>query len=65
MENSDIIEKLRERYSNIHALIFKRSCEYANTPGELFDILEEMPHQFPIRWDDSSRKWQTIKENFK
>ncbi len=61
MNKNDLDEKmvksLTARYPNIHPLIFHRSIEYASGPGELFDILEEMPKSFPIIWDDSRRKW--------
>lgn len=51
-----IVEKLKERYE-VHPLIFHRAAERANSPGELFDILETIPNDFPIIWDDDERKF--------
>ncbi len=53
-----VIEGLRKRHSNIHPLVFHRSVEKAKTHGELFDILEEIPTEFPIFWDEKTRRWQ-------
>jgi hypothetical protein len=49
-------EKLRVRYQNLHPLLFHRSCEYAMTGGELFDILEAIP-SLPVVWDQNKRRW--------
>lgn len=45
------------RYSHIHPLIFHRSCAYAKTPGDLFDILESIPEKYPIVWNEKVRQW--------
>ena len=50
-------EALRERYAHLHPLIFQRSLEKAKTDGELFDILETVPEECPIFWDEESRRW--------
>ena len=55
-----VVQKLKERYSNVHPSIFNRSCSYAKTPGDLFDILEDIPKVYPIIWDNSKRKWVTV-----
>jgi hypothetical protein len=55
-----IIQSLRERYSHIHPLIFKRSCEKAVTNGELFDILSSLPENYPIIWCDKDKMWKHI-----
>jgi hypothetical protein len=52
-----VIEKLRERYHNIHPLIFYRSVEHSKDAGELFEILDEFPNEYPITWDENSRRW--------
>lgn len=54
----EVQTKLKERYYHIHPLIFQRSLERANTNVELFDILEELPQEFPIVWDESIRRWK-------
>jgi len=59
MLDDDIIIKLKERYSNIHPLIFHRSQERAKTNGELFDILDSIPDIFPITWCENSHRWIT------
>lgn len=53
----DVQDALRKRYQHLHPLIFARSVERAETNGELFDILEEFPVEYPVVWDDSQRKW--------
>ena len=57
IENS-IIESLKERYKNVHPLIFHRSAERAKTAGELFDILETFPSKYPVVWDDEKHRWK-------
>lgn len=56
MDNVQIA--LRKRYAHIHPLMFHRCLEKANTNGELFDLLEEMPVECPIVWDTSEKKWK-------
>lgn len=34
-----------------------RSVERARTPGELFDILEDIPDEYPLVWDENLRRW--------
>ena len=58
--NSDIVQSFRERYPDVYPLLFKRSVDYAKTPGELFDILEELP-PIPIIWDSRVRRWVQVK----
>jgi hypothetical protein len=53
----EIQKALKERYPNIHPLIFHRACEKSKTNGELFDVLESMPKSYPIVWDEDERKW--------
>tara|TARA_Y100000034_G_scaffold71132_1_gene85786 strand:+ start:272 stop:487 length:216 start_codon:yes stop_codon:yes gene_type:complete len=53
----DVQKALRERYPNLHPLIFQRSLEKAESNGELFDILETIPEGRPIVWDDKKRAW--------
>lgn len=52
-----VINKLKERYKDIHPLIFQRSIEKARTAGELFDILDSFKHKYPMVWNDQTRRW--------
>ena len=57
MLDQKIVEKLRERYKDIHPLIFHRSLEHAKTEVELFDILESIPKSYPIVWSEDDFCW--------
>ena len=48
---------LKERYSHLHPLIFHRSLEKSNSDGELFDILDSVPEELPVVWDEEDRRW--------
>lgn len=50
-------EALKNRYPKLHPLIFQRSLEKAKNNGELFDILESVPEECPIIWDEVKRRW--------
>lgn len=52
-----VIKNLREKYSNVHPLIFRRSLEKAKSNGELFDILSTIPENFPIIWSEKDKRW--------
>lgn len=54
-----VVQKLMERYGNLHPLVLHRSVERARTVGELFDILEGFPVELPAVWDEVSREWTT------
>ena len=51
------IEPLRKRYAELHPLIFHRSVERAKNLSDLFDILEQIPKNMPISWDEAQRLW--------
>lgn len=53
-----IIEKLRERNSTLHPLLFHRSVEHAKSNGDLFDILETIPKEYPLVWSDETHSWK-------
>lgn len=59
-----IIDKLRERYPDIHPLIFHRSYERAKSNGDLFDILDTVPNKFPIIWCETTSRWTTTQDLF-
>lgn len=53
----DVQKALKNRYPNIHPLLFHRCLEKAKSNGELFDMLESMPQEYPVVWDEKSRSW--------
>jgi hypothetical protein len=53
---------LKQRYPEIHPLLFQRSLEKARTDVELFDILEGMPSDFPLVWDDDNYCWKKTED---
>mgnify|MGYP001559443939 CR=1 FL=1 len=57
---NDLKEKMKQRY-NLHPLLFQRSCEYAESGGDLFDILETIP-DFPFAWDQKKRRWKKLED---
>lgn len=62
MFDDGFLQKLRERYPNVHPLIFNRAVEKAATKTELFDIIDSLPDRYPIVWDDLQRKWITTND---
>ena len=65
MFDENVINKLKERYQDVHPLMFKRSVEKAKTLGELFDILEDVPDKYPLKWCEEKRIWICCKDSFK
>jgi len=59
MIDEQVSQKLRLRYPEIHPLLFQRSLERAKSNGELFDILDTMPQELPIVWDEELSRWVT------
>ena len=57
-----IIQKFSERYPNIHPLIFHRSIERARSDGDLFDILDSIPKEYPLVWDEKLYRWVTTND---
>jgi hypothetical protein len=51
-------ESLRQRYPNIHPLIFQRSLEKSRSNVDLFDILEGIKEDYPLIWDEKTRTWK-------
>ena len=60
--DKEFLDKLRERYSDIHPLIFHRSVEKTNSKVELFDILDSFPQEYPVVWSEADRRWITTKD---
>lgn len=57
----EVQKALKERFANIHPLLFYRSLEKAKSNGELFDLLDSMPEP-PVIWDENSRTWVHVKD---
>lgn len=57
MLTEQIKNKLKERYSFLHPLLIHRSCEKASSDGEFFDILDSVPKEFPLIWNEESHRW--------
>jgi hypothetical protein len=53
MVDLEVVEKMKARYPQIHPLIFHRIAEKAKSPGELFDLLETFPNEFPLMIGES------------
>lgn len=51
-------EALKERYKHLHPLLFQRSSEKTHSDGELFDLLDGTPSEYPIIWDENERIWK-------
>jgi hypothetical protein len=64
MISEELLKTLKAKYSDIHPLLFLRSKERAKTGGELFDLLDTMPTQFPITWNEENKRWATTKDLF-
>ena len=57
-----VLDGLKKRFPEIHPLIFHRSVEKANSPGELFDILDTFSPNYPIIWSEEQRCWVYTKD---
>ena len=64
MIDPEIIDGLRKRYKEVHLFVFHRSVERAETVGELFDILETIPDNFPFIWNEELRCWKNTTDLF-
>lgn len=56
MISEDLLDSFRNKYKNVHPLVFHRSVEKAKDANNLFDILEDIP-ETPFFWDDGIKKW--------
>jgi len=59
--NFDILDEkqlnyFKEKYREIHPLVFQRSIEKAENFNDLFEILEDVP-SYPFCWDEENKKW--------
>jgi hypothetical protein len=61
MIEQKIIDSLKEKFADVHPLVFQRSLEHAKTAGELFDILDTLP-DLPFTWDEKRHRWKTVKD---
>jgi len=64
MITEEMVNALKTKYASVHPLMFHRSKERSKTAGELFDILDTIPTEFPIIWSEENKKWVTTKDLF-
>ena len=64
MITEEIVKVLKTKYTSVHPLMFHRSKERSKTAGDLFDILDTIPTEFPIIWSEENKKWVTTKDLF-
>jgi len=64
MIDKKVLENIKEKYKNVHPLMFTRSIEKSKTNGELFDIISTIPEGFPVIWNDSKKRWIKINDLF-
>lgn len=57
-----VLESLKAKFAHIHPLVFHRSVEKAESDAELFDILDTIPAERPIIWDESVRRWKVTSD---
>lgn len=61
MIDEKTIAALKDRYKDLHPLVFHRSLEKSLSAADLFDILENIP-KFPFYWDDTNKKWSKVSD---
>lgn len=59
--NEQLFETFKKRYDDVHPLVFHRSVEHAKSPGDLFDILEDLPN-CPLAWSNEDHCWKTVSQ---
>lgn len=59
MLDEKVVSALCVRYAHVHPLLFHRSMDRARSNGDLFDILDTIPNEHPIVWDEESYRWVT------
>jgi hypothetical protein len=57
MIEPEVVAKLKKKYNAVDPMVFARCVERANSPGELFDILESLPTTLPVVWDEKARRF--------
>ena len=68
--NSEVITKIKEKFAHIHPLIVHRSVERAKSPGDLFDILDELStnmketFMYPLIWHEEDHRWRQTSDIF-
>jgi hypothetical protein len=64
-QQKEIVNKLRDKYVHIHAVLFQRILEKAKDEYELFDILDTIPNSLPLVFDGHNRRLVTPQDIFK
>lgn len=62
MLEKKVIDKLKEKYSDLHPLFFLRSVERAKSNGHLFDILDTAPKHYPLMWNEQDGCWMEVED---
>jgi hypothetical protein len=62
MPDKSIINGLKNKYPDLHPLIFRRSVERAKTNGDLFDIIDTVPKKYPICWNEKEKRWLSTED---
>lgn len=57
MISNEVIITLKKKFADLNPIVFARSVELANNPGELWDILDDCPKDLPIVWCYEKRRW--------
>jgi hypothetical protein len=64
MLDEKIVDKLRKKYSDLHPLLFQRSVERAKSNGDLFDIVDTVPHKYPLMWNEKENRWSNVADPY-
>ena len=64
MLDENVVAKLKDKYSHLHPLLFARSVEHAKSNGDLFDILDTVPDQYPLSWSEKENRWVHKKDPY-
>jgi hypothetical protein len=64
MLDEKIVAKLKEKYSNLHPLLFQRSVERAKSNGDLFDIVDTVLDKYPLSWNEKENRWSSLDDPY-
>jgi len=64
MLDKTVVEALKKTYSNLHPLLFYRSTEKAKSNGDLFDIVDTVPHKYPLMWNEKENRWSNVADPY-
>lgn len=64
MLDKAIVDGLKKTYSHLHPLLFHRSLEKAKSNGDLFDIVDTVPHKYPLIWNEKENRWSNVDDPY-